>query len=96
MNYVPQTKWIGAAPMPEVAEPVKPVTPRRTRKLTAQRVTVLLKAKPWLTAGQIAIALESEVTADSSAVRTLRRMYQVGIVERKRSAAGEFIFGPKA
>ena len=91
MNYVPQTTWIGAAPMPEATEPQ---TPRRTRKLSRQRVIALLKAKPWLTAAQIATALESEVTANQSAERTLRRMYQAGLIDRQRPSGGEFIFGP--
>lgn len=93
MSYAPQTTWIGAAPMPEVVEPK---APRRTRKLTKQRVVALLKAKPWLMAPQIATALESEVSAYQSAERTLRRMYQVGLIDRQRSVSGGFLFGPAA
>ena len=79
--------------------PTPPAAQKRLRKMQRGNILRLLTAKPWITAVEIASALNSvpaDATQVKTAERTMRRMYQSNIVDRARSEAGQFIFGVRA
>lgn len=96
MTYVPQTRWIGNGQPMQDPEPDQQVKTKRLRQMSRNNIITLLQTKQWLTAVEIATALNTApATKDQvkTAERTMRRMYQHQVVDRKRSEADKFIFG---
>ena len=93
--YTPQSQWIGNTepmppPGPEAAKPI------RQRPLSRSNITKLLTGRPWLRAVEISEALGVLCTTPDQvkgAERTMRRMFQAGVVLRKRSEFGALVFG---
>lgn len=95
MSYIPHTQWVGnSQPMQE--DFIAPIVIKRLRPMQRGPVTKLLSATPWLTAEEIANALQQNPIEEDqvkSAERTMRRLHQHGVVIRAKSGAGKFIFG---
>lgn len=99
MTYTPQTRWIVTSPPLQDPGGGGEPNSRRLRKMSKANVIALLTARPWLTAVEVATALATApqgLSQTQAAERTMRRMHQCGVVDRRRTEAGKYAYGVKA